>query len=251
MKKQRDYKVTVSGGIYKDFKVNDDGSVTITMEMHEDETEPAVKKEAGLTFVGIPVHTVCEEDDFLFYVPSNNNEIELRDRILKVLQENNNHFHDFFIPEDYSQVKLYNSPIHSHGYGSSSCNTWIGGAKQYNCTLLSFSQYIMLLAWMLKTLTEKVGWDNKKAWSAIACDSSVLTELDWKETFGIESFLTTVKKYLLPDDTEKQSGCYQAEGGLNGRDWKYPLGQVYYDSRRDCSKENCPYLIYGFLVLNK
>lgn len=250
MKKQRDYTVTVSGGIYKDFKVNDDGSVTITMEMHE-ETEPTVKTEAGLTFVGIPVHTVSEEDEFLFYVPSNQKEIELRDKILKVLQENNNRFHDFFIPEDYTKVKLYNNSILGLGYGSESCNTWISSVKQYNCTLLSYSQYIMLLAWMLKVLTEKVGWDNKKAWTAIACNSELLSEVDWKETFGIENFLTTAKKYLLPDDPEKDKGCYQAEGGLNGRDWNYPLGQVYHDSRRDCSKKNCPYLIYGFLVLNK
>lgn len=243
MKKQTNFKITISGGIYKDFKTNPDGSITISMEIHGD-TQPIVVKESGITFVGIPIHTVTPLDDFMYYVPTTKDQIDLKKKIERVFAEKS--IADFFIPFDYTQVKLFNLSFGSLGYSTESCNSWIASAKKDGCNLLTFSQYIMLLAWMLKTLTEKENWDNQKAWIAIAENSELLNDLNWEKTFGFLNFLSGTKKLLLPDDPSS-NGCYMAGGGRNGNGWNYPLGQIIDDPRRDISFENHPYRCYGFI----
>lgn len=249
MKKQTTYTVTVSGGIYKDFKVNADGSVTVTMEMHEEE-QPTVKSEAGLTFVRIPASTVSVADGFMWYVPENEKEITLKREILKVLGNNENNFPDFFIPEDSMKVKLFGQPLTYLGSGSASCDAWINSAEQVGHEIITISQYTMLLAYMLKVLTTNVGWENEQAWYAICQDSEQLNSLDWEGTFGFKKFLSTGKKYIAPDDVSRTLGCYIASGGINDQNWKYPIAEILYDSRSDCDKKNAPYKVYGFIALS-
>lgn len=248
MKKETTYNITISGGTFNDFRVNNDGTVTITMEMHDSNTPPTVTSEAGPTFVCIPTSKISIANDFMWYVPTDVQEIELKKNILRILGDNENCFPDFFIPEDFEKVKLFGQPKTSLGYGSASCDTWINSAEQEGCTLITISQYTMLLAYMLKVLTENEMWKPEHAWYAICQDSEQLNSLDWEKTFGFKNFLTAGKKYLIPDDTRSTLGCYMASGGINDRDSKYPLARIIRDSRSDCGKKDAPYLIYGFLA---
>lgn len=244
MKKQTNFNITISGGIYKNFRVNSDGSVTVLMETHGYQP-PAIKTESDITFTSVPITSITSDDDFLWYIPLKPSGHNLKERIREILKENT--LKDFFIPEDYTKVKLFGQPIEALHYGSESCNTWINSAALQDCKIITYSQYVMLLAWMIKTLTEKEGWRPAKAWNAICENSEILSDLNWKRVFGFKSFLTGANKYLLPDDPINDKGCYIASGGVNGRDWNYPLARISKDGRRDCDKRNAPYLCYGFL----
>lgn len=247
MKKETTHNITISGGVINEYQLNPDGTLTITMEMHND-TTPTITAETNLTFVCIPTSKISISDSFMWYVPNEQEEIDLKKKILTILGNNENCFPDFFIPEDDAKVKLSGEPITSLGYGCASCDAWINSAEKDNAKLITISQYVMLLAYMLKALTEKEGWTKESAWYAICQDSEKLKSLNWEKTFGFKNFLTTGKKYISPDDLSTTTGCYMACGGINSYGWKYPIAQIIHDPRRDCSKKNASYNVYGFLA---
>lgn len=245
MKKQTDYNVTLSGGTYKNINIKPDGSVTILMEILGD-AQPTVETKAGITFTCIPVSSITQKDDFMWYVPSSSDEIKFKERIENIFSKKTV-LEDFLIPVDYTEIKLFGDPIKALYYGSASCDTWIRNAEANSWKILRISQYISLLAWMIKILVEKEGWKHKKAWKAICENSELLLDLDWETIFGFKNFLTGANKYLLPDDPFKDKGCFMASGGLNDRDWNYPLAQITKDSRRDCNLKDASYSCYGFI----
>lgn len=246
MKKQTDYEITLSGGIYKAIEHNPDGSITIKLKTLGEPQPPKVDITAGLTFTCIPVSIIKKTDDFMYYVPRTENEMEFKQKVENMLSTAE--MEDFFIPVNFFEMKFRGEPINFLGCDSASCNAWISNAEYYDCEILKFSQYIGLLSWMLKTLIEKEKWEHKKAWYSICEDSELLHKLDWENIFGFKNFLGTTKRFLLPDDPSQDTGCFIASGGLNGRDWKHPLAQIIRDPRRDCNLKEASYGCYGFMT---
>lgn len=240
------YTITISGGQIGDIQKNPNGTVTINVYCF-DETKPKIETKAGLTFIRIPVHTLSIWDDFLIYTPQNEAESRFKDSVVKILSQNEK-IKNFYIPENHSDILFGNLRSCDLHYGNYSCNAWIKNAQDNNWDILKYSSYIMLLAWMLKTLIEKLGWTKTIAYEAICTNSELLQHSKWKEIFGFESLLTSGHRYLLPDDSE-DSGCFEAYGGINDSSWKYPLAKISHNHRRDCGKENAPYHAYGFVCI--
>lgn len=243
MEKITEYTLTITNvGNNTRIKTNEDGSITICMDMLNDDI-PKVITTAGITFVRVNVESLTLHDDWLFYKPQTKEQQKFKETVEEILK--NQTVKNFFIPKNYwKEVKFFNQPLNWTGVGSTSCNSWIHSAHKNEHEMLRYSQYIMLLAWMLKKMTETVCSLNE-AWEKICDDSISLTEINWESTFGFQSFMGS-KKFLLPDDPEDK-GCYIAEGGGHYYHYKEPLAKIHHDFRRDVSLENHPYVCYGLV----
>ncbi len=240
MAKICDYTIKIENvGENVQIKTNEDGTISMSMTMLNDDT-PHLKIEKGDDFIRINVEELHTYDDWLFYTPKTEKQKNFKARISEILEKGN--IKNFFIPLDYCNLKFFNSSLKELHVGTNSCESWISSAKSHGSNMLTYSRYNLILAVMLKCLTEN-GYDANTSWSLICDDSRPLQDLDWVNIFGFKNFMG-YQKFLLPDD-ESDEGCYMSYGGLEYYSYLEPLADIVHNRRRDVSLEDCPFLCYG------